>query len=291
MDYIWGVHEQFIGPSFFVTSFDTRIILYPELYFKYISQTYNIFNFFKISKNYNKKNYNFFYYNFLNSFENIYSKKISNIWKDYYFFKYYKIIKYLKLFFYNNVKLLVKDKYIKFFLLFDKILSIKNILLKIYKNLYIFKSIFLTKKILLKHYYYYRSRKYNKDSPLRFNYRLNFVKKLPRINKYMKYYTKYFTQIFYKKLYRVIFYNKFSKLYVFRIRKFWNYFFLFFISNIKNKFYFSNLYTNKFNLIYVDYIFDLLLFLKKYFFFNLFLRKYYNKFIYLKKFKYHKIKL
>jgi hypothetical protein len=114
----------------------------------------------------------------------------------------------------------MKDKYIKFFLIFDKVLSNKNILLKINKNLYIFKSLFLVKKVLLKNYYYYRSRKYNKYSPTRFNFRLNFLKKLPRVNKYMKNYIKYFTQIFYKKIYRVIFYNKFSKLFQLRVKKF-----------------------------------------------------------------------
>lgn len=287
-DFFWGVHEQCISSSFFVTSFDTRIILYPELYFKYISQKYNIFNYFKMSKIYNKKNYNIFYYNIINCFENIYNKKINKILKNNNFLKFFKLIKYFKLFFFNN-KLLIKDKYIKFFLIFNKILNIKNIFLKICKNLYIFKNIFLVKNILLKHYYYYRSRKYNKDSHIKFNFRLNFVKKLPRINKFIKNYTKYFTQIFYKKLYKVIFYNQYNKLVYLRIKKFWNYFFLFFISNIKNKFHFSNLYTSKFNLLYIDYIFDLLLFLKKYFFFNLFIRKYYNKFFYLKKFKYYKI--
>ena len=42
VDYIWGVHSSFISSSFFITSFDTRTILYPELYFKYISQDFNI---------------------------------------------------------------------------------------------------------------------------------------------------------------------------------------------------------------------------------------------------------
>lgn len=285
IDYFWGVHEQCISSSFFVTSFDTRIILYPELYFKYISEKYNIFNYFKILKYYNKKYYISFYYNILKLFENIYNKKINNIFVDNFFINNRKMLKNFKLFLFNE-KFIIKEKYIKFFFLFNKILNIKNIFLNIYMNLYIFKSNFLIKKILLKNYYYYRSRKYNKESPLKLNYRFNFIKKLPRINKYMKYYAKYFTQIYYKKLYRVIFYNKFSKLFYVRIKKFWNYFFLFFISNIKNKFHFSNIYTNKFNIIYIDYIFDLLLFLKKYFLFNLFLRKYYNKFFYLKKFKY-----
>jgi hypothetical protein len=213
------VHEQCISSLFFVTSFDTRIILYPELYFKYISPIYNILNYFRISKIYNKKGYNIFYYNIIKCFENIYSKKIDKVFKNYYFFKYFKLIKYLKLFSFNK-KYLIKDKYIKFFLLFDKILNNKNTFLKIFKNLYIFKNVFLLKNIFLKNYYYYRFKKYNKDSPIRFNFRLNFMKKLPRINKYFKNYTRYFTQIYYKNLYRVIFYNKFTKLIYSRIKKF-----------------------------------------------------------------------
>ncbi len=72
--------------------------------------------------------------------------------------------------------------------------------------------------------------------------------------------------------------------YTSRIKKFWNYFFTSFLQNIKKRFY----YQHNLNL---NYVYDLLLFLKKYIFFNRFLRKYFNVNSYKKRFIYFKNKL
>ena len=61
-----------------------------------------------------------------------------------------------------------------------------------------------------------------------------------------------------------------------RIVKFWNYFFGFFIKNIKRKFFISEFFI----LLKEYYIYDLLLFLKKFLYFKKFLKKKFKYFSY-----------
>jgi hypothetical protein len=279
VDHIWGVHSSFINSSFLINSFDTKIILYPELYFKYLSGNYTIIKFLKNIKFF-KKIFNIsFYSNILNLFESFYIKTLKNINNKLIIFKNYNIIKIFKKS--NNEKNIINYKIIKKFILFfiiftnNKLYDINNLLF-LRKSLYLFEPSKIIKRIYLRNYFYYRSRRYQKK-PIKYNFRLFYLKKLPigRIKKIRS-----FPVIYWKTKLRTIFYRNYRKFLFFRLKKFWNYFFSFFLQNIKKRFFFSNFIINQ-NItnikdIYENYIYDLLFFLKKFFFFNRYLRKYFN---------------
>jgi hypothetical protein len=139
------------------------------------------------------------------------------------------------------------------------------------KFIYIYKPNLIKKSILIKNYYYLRSKKYNKNSKIYLSFRLHYAKKIPIISKYSKITS--FSTIFLQNIFRS-FYSNYYYYYVTRITKFWNYFFTFFLQNIKKRFFILN-YKNFIN---NNYIYDLLLFLKKFIFFNRYLRRYFNSF-------------
>jgi hypothetical protein len=173
----------------------------------------------------------------------------------------------------NNINI---KNFILYSVMFSDILYNNDLLLKLKKTLYLYKPSKIIKRIFLRNYFYYRSRKYQKK-PVKYNFRLFYFKKLPisKINKIRS-----LPVIFWKNRLRTIFYRNYRKFLFFRLKKFWNYFFSFFIHNIKKRFFFSNFIINKdivnikYN--YENYIYDLLLFLKKFFLFNRYLKKHFN---------------
>lgn len=265
VDHIWGVHSSFINSSFLISSFDTRIILYPELYFKYLSKNYSVVKILKNVEFFKRGFNNFFYSKVLNLFESVYKKELISFYNKLLInnkalnqirYDYKKILK-------NNINI---RKFFLYYIIFFKsifIYSKKNIVI-LRKNLYLFQPGKLIKRIFLRNYFYYRSKKYNKK-PLKYNFRLFYFKKYPigRINKIRS-----FPIIYWKNQFRTIFYRNYKRFLFFRMRKFWNYFFSFFIQNIKKRFFFSNS-INFYNVnnIHENYIYDLLFFLKKFVFF------------------------
>lgn len=133
------------------------------------------------------------------------------------------------------------------------------------------------KSILIKNYYYFRSKKYNKNSKVFLYFRVHYAKRIPKVVKYSK--ITPFSSLFLQQIFRS-FYSNYLYYYTSRIKKFWNYFFTFFLQNIKKRFFILNYKDNINN----NYLYDLLLFLKKFIFFNRFLRRYFNSYNYKKKF-------
>ena len=271
VDHIWGVHSSFINSSFFISSFDTRVILYPELYFKYLSKNYTIIKILKDVKFF-KKIFNIsFYSKILNLFEYSYKKQFVNKHNKLNIAKSININTFFKKS--NNINI---KKFILFYLMFNKLLFNNNNLLILKKSLYLFKPSKIIKRVFLRNYFYYRSRKYQKK-PVKYNFRLFYLKKFPigRINKIRS-----FPIIYWKAKLRCIFYRNYRRFLFFRMKKFWNYFFSFFLQNIKKRFFFwntiNNFDTTNIKNIYENYVYDLLFFLKKFFFFNRFLKKYFN---------------
>lgn len=277
VDYIWGVHSSYINSSFFISSFDTRVILYPELYFKYLSKNYTIVKILKDIKFF-KKSFNFsFYSKILNLFESIYKKQLNGTYnklkvlKNFNITSLFKENSYIKAKFDNiNIK-----KFILYLIIFNRF-NDNNKSLLLNNSLYLFKPSKIIKRVFLRNYFYYRSRKYEKK-PVKYNFRLFYLKKFPigRINKIRS-----FPIIYWKTKLRCIFYRNYRRFLFFRLKKFWNYFFSFFLQNIKKRFFFWNMITNfdtiNIKNIYDNYVYDLLFFLRKFFFFNRFLKKYFN---------------
>lgn len=96
VDYIWGVHSSFINSSFFISSFDTRIILYPELYFKYLSKNYTVIKILKNVKFFKKIFNSSFYSNILSLFESNYIKIFNSINNKLKIIKNFNIVKIFK---------------------------------------------------------------------------------------------------------------------------------------------------------------------------------------------------
>ena len=245
LDFSWGVHNSYITSSFFITSFDTRVILYPELYFKYINKTFSQSRLIRFTDILNKKYNKNFYLNIIELFVSIYNTNIINIIN----------IFYNK---YNNNNLNItyysKKNIIIFFLLFNNIFF-NNIFVPNFKKfLFLYKPSKIRKSILIKNYYYYRSKKYNKKSKIFLYFRLYYSKKLPIITKYSN--ITLFSSLFLQNIFRS-FYSNYYYYQTTRIKKFWNYFFTFFLQNIKKRFFVLN-YKNNLN---NKYIYDLLLFL------------------------------
>lgn len=269
LDFSWGVHKSFITSSFFITSFDTRVILYPELYFKYISKFYNQSRLFQFINIFNKKYKSNFYLNILDLFLNFYREKLN---KKLYKFN-FLLSNYLPL----NINYFYNKNLILFFLLFNKIFYNKLFIYNFKKFLFIYKPSKIMKSILIKNYYYFRSKKYNANTKPYLCFRLHYARKVPIICKYSKFIS--YSTIFFKNLFRS-FYSNYYFYYTLRLKKFWNYFFTFFLQNIKRRFFLLN-YKNH---IHNNYVYDLLLFLKKFIFFNTFLKRYFNSYSYKKSF-------
>lgn len=117
VDYIWGVHSSFINSSFFISSFDTRVILYPELYFKYLSKNYTIIKILKDIKFFKKTFYISFYSKILNLFESLYKKEFKNTHNKLNIAKTFNIRTFFKKPDYINVK-----NFILFYLIFNKLI-------------------------------------------------------------------------------------------------------------------------------------------------------------------------
>lgn len=180
-----------------------------------------------------------------------------------------------------------KKKYIYILLLFNKIIYKNNLLLSNKsKDRYQFGLCRIKKKIMLKNYFYFRAKKYKNKISKFVNFRLFYLKKAPIVNKNSINF-KSFSIIYLKIMYQSIWYKNYYKFFYYRVKKFWDYFFLFFLQNVKKRFYLSNIFVKDFH---IYYIFDLLLFLKKFFYFNKYLKKYFNKVHYLKKIKNNKLK-
>lgn len=280
-DYVWGVHASFISSAFFITSFDTRTILYPELYFKYISQDFNYYKLaFNKIKYFQSKIYINFYINILNLFENYFFNKYKKQFNNLFFIKNVKISKIIQ-----KLNMKCKEKYfIYFILLFNKIFCNDKLLLNNTNNKYQFGLCKIKKKIILKSYFFFRSKKYKNKMSKFINFRLFYLKKVPIANKNSKK-VKSFSVIYLKTIYQSIWYKNYYKFFYYRVKKFWDYFFIFFIQNVKKKFCFSHSVLNNVKEFHVDYIFDLLLFIQKFFYFNKYLKKYFNKTNYIKKIK------
>ncbi len=272
------MRSSFILYKFFLLYklIDTTIILYPELYFKYLSKNYTVFRILKNVKFF-KKLFNIsFYSKLINLFESYYANNLKKINNKFISLKNYGgIFNTL-----SDCKILINKVNIKNFILlyvmFSDILYKHDILLQFRKKLYLYKPSKIIKRIFLRNYFYYRSRRYQKK-PVKYNFRLFYFKKLPisKINKIRS-----LPVIFWRNKLRTIYYRNYKKFLFLRLKKFWNYFFSFFLQNIKKRFFFSNFIINqntiniKYN--YENYIYDLLLFLKKFFLFNVYLKKHFN---------------
>ena len=221
LKYTWAASPFYLASSFFIKNFDSKLILYPELYFKYINKLYNqtrLINFIKKSNKIKNNNNNIIINLYNNHYLNLLKKNLFNFKNKFRYFnnKYSKIFKFSILFLKKN-----------------------NILQKnIKKDFFIFKSNKIKKSFLIKSYLYFKSRKkYYRKKKLYICYRSYFSRKIPKKSKYSLIATRsYFIM---NKIFRS-FYMNYSYYIIKKIKKFWNYFFTFFIKNIKKRYFFTN---------------------------------------------------
>lgn len=259
VDFSWGVHKNFISSSFFITSFDTRVLLYPELYFKYLNIAYSQARFFQSIRFFKLKDSKNFYLKVLNLFSTYYTNKLKKNLLNISYNNFYDIT-YKKNYFINIIY---------FSLLFNKNLLNNNIYSRFNINRYFFKPGRVIQNVLLKNYFYFRSRKYKKKTKLFLCFRSHFAKKVPIKFKYIR--LTNFSYLYINNIFRS-FYSNYYKYFKDRLQLFWKFFFTFFIQNIKKRFFIINYNTND----YSNFIYDLIFFLRKFFSFNKYLKKYFN---------------
>jgi hypothetical protein len=125
-----------------------------------------------------------FYSKILSLFESLYKKQLNNKLNKLNISKNNNLIKFFKKSNIvennmNNIK-----RFILYYIIFTKFLYNYDNILILKKSLYLFKPNKIIKRVFLRNYFYYRSRKYQKK-PVKYNFRLFYLKKFPigRINK------------------------------------------------------------------------------------------------------------
>jgi hypothetical protein len=250
LDYFWGAHPYYLNPTFFITSFDTNSFLSTELYFKYKNNLYNILKLFKSKYFFIKKYSIIFYKNIVCLLENFYKKLyLLNLFKLRFFIKF------------NFIKKFNLQIFLYFFLVFYRILNNNN-----NNKLILNYNISLIKNRILFRSYYVATRK-KKNFQLYF--RSNFIKKIPN-NIYNYLYN--FNGFFNKSLnFRTIYYSNFYIFLKEKFIKFFKYFSIYFLQNIKNRLF--NLLFNFNNDILYHYFINLYNIIHKYFLLNKYIFK------------------
>ena len=146
------------------------------MYFKYLSKNYTIL---KILKNvkFFKKIYDIpFYSKIINLIESVYIDKLKSKNNKISIIKNYNSIGKI-----YAIKPKISKNYMRNFLIYYIIFTglgasyDKTILLEFKKALYIYKPSKLVKRVFIRNYFYYRSRKYEKK-PVKYNFRLFYLK-------------------------------------------------------------------------------------------------------------------